>query len=97
MLRGLAEERSSEELNDNDESFGSCLKRKLGGVKVIALIGPSQLIAFGVISRILEAIVYQEHADFSNDLLKYSAYQCLGMSQGYFFTIMMRDFFAMYL
>ena len=28
--------------------------------------------------------------------MKYSAYECLGMAQGYFLTIMMRDFFAMF-
>ena len=94
MLLGLAEMRSSEEVyndynedGDEDDDFIGCLKRKLGGVKVIALIGPSQLIAFGIISRILDAIVYQENVDFGSDLLKYSAYQCLGMCQAYFFTI----------
>ena len=66
-------------------------------------MGPFELITFCVISFYLNEQVFeapqtaqQELLQESIDTMKYSAYECLGMAQGYFLTIMMRDFFAMF-
>ena len=96
-----ATERSDEQVaddntNDNRDNLSSQFWRKFGGVKVIAFLAPFQIIAFAIVSFVLSEYVMNDRSMSTSDLLKYSAYQCLGMSQGYFFTMMMRDFFAMF-
>ena len=82
----------SEELND----FLIFVRTLFCGKNVIALWGPFQLMGFSIVTYYITRHVF---VDDSKELgrLKYQAYQFLGISEGYFLMIMMRDIFASFI
>ena len=66
------------------------------GKNAIALWGPFQLMGFSIVTYyVTENVFVDDPKDVGK--LKYQAYQCLGIAEGYFLMIMMRDLFASFI
>ena len=82
----------SEEFND----FWIFVRTLFYSKNVIALWGPFQLMAFSIVTYYITRNVFFEDAK-EIGRLKFQAYQFLGISEGYFLMIMMRDMFASFI